>query len=178
MRAAAIFIFLLTGIHGLALAEPVAMRDAMFEMRKRGFTQIEGVVLSGTPVISGAVDEQGFSASMFKCDQESFACRVAIFRTCKSLSGLSLGDALQIANAYNLKTEPRGYMLVDSHNSGASVCVQSRFDFDGDNSFDQSETFNWQETVRDFVDYVDDEERSIRARSILGGGSGGAGYTQ
>ena len=163
---AALFI---AGLAGLAAtAEPVTMRKAMQEFRDRGAGQIEGVLLHGVPVIKGTIEEQAFTASMFQCDVPDYACRVVIARSCVDMMSTGAGEALELANTYNLQREPRGYALVSRASSGsASLCVQSRYDLGGENVFNMSETFAWRETVTEFSEFIEKARRSATARSLL-----------
>lgn len=151
-----------------AVAEPVTLREAMQEFRNRGAGQVEGVLLHGVPVIKGTIEEQAFTASMFQCDVPDYACRVVIARSCVDMMSTGAGEALELANAYNLQREPRGYALVSRASSGsASLCVQSRYDLGGENVFNMSETFEWRETVTEFVEFIDRARRSAVARDLL-----------
>jgi hypothetical protein len=150
------------------LAEPISLRDAMTEFSNRGAKQLEGVLLSGVPVIKGTIAEQGFSSSMFECDGQDYTCRVVISRSCIEFDFAGGFDALKLANEYNLQIQPRGYALVSNRTLGsASLCVQVRDDLSGENRFDQSETFAWQQTVRDFRDFVEQAKRERAAQDLL-----------
>lgn len=151
-----------------AAAEPVTMREAMTQLRNRGANQLDGVLLHGVPVIKGTIKEQGFTASMYQCELPDYDCRVVIARSCIETPSIGGVEALELANTYNLQREPRGYALVSELSPGsASVCVQSRYDLGGENVFNMSETFEWQETVEDFVAYISEASRDAMARSLL-----------
>lgn len=151
-----------------AAAEPVTMREAMTELRNRGANQLEGVLLHGVPVIKGTIKEQGFTASMYQCELPDYDCRVVIARACVEAPSIGGTEALELANAYNLQREPRGYVLVSELSpSSASLCVQARYDLGGENKFNMSETFEWQETVQAFVEFMSEATRSAMARDLL-----------
>lgn len=161
-------LFIMGAAIASAAAEPVTLREAMTELRNRGANQIEGVLLNGVPVIKGTIKEQGFTASMFQCDRPDYDCRVVIARTCIETPFIGGVDAFELANEYNLQREPRGYALVSQASpSSASICVQARYDLGGENVFNMGETFEWQETVSAFVDYIDAARRSAVARNLL-----------
>ncbi|MCZ4297040.1 hypothetical protein [Henriciella marina] len=151
-----------------AMAEPITLREAMQEFRNRGAAQVEGVLLHGVPVIKGTIEEQAFTASMFQCDVPDYACRVVIARSCVDMMSTGAGEALELANTYNLQREPRGYALVSrASNGSASLCVQSRYDLGGENVFNMSETFEWRETVAEFSEFLEKARRSAVARNLL-----------
>lgn len=151
-----------------ASAEPITLRKAMEEFRNRGAGQIEGVLLHGVPLISGTIKEQAFTASLFECDLPDYDCRVVIARSCIETISLGAAEALELANTYNLQREPRGYALVANSSSGsAALCVQARYDLGGENVFNMSETFDWQQTVTGFSEFLQAATRSAAVRSLL-----------
>lgn len=150
----------------VASALPATMNEVARELEKRGATQLDKALLSGTPVVRGALGEQSFVATMRQCDMSDYSCVVVLIRTCKSVPELGFEDAVRIANDYNTQVEPRGYSVVTGAAS-PSLCVQARYNLDGQNSFDMGETFDWLRATEVFADYVDERVRKTLSTSII-----------
>ena len=166
MRLAIMGLFLALSLP--AMAEPTTIQEVMSEFRKRDATSMQGAILMGDPVITGSLEEQGFTATLLECEKPDYACRVVMLQTCRAVPLLGVDDALQIANSYNTGQAPRGFATVTREGvASLSLCVRSRSDMDADNYFNMGETFRWSRTMTEFLEFVDEATLDAQARSIL-----------
>jgi hypothetical protein len=156
-------------ISGTATAEPVTIYEAMQQLRDREIQSVDGVSVLGDPLISGQIKGQGFRLRLTDCGDIDTGCKVTAFSACKTVATFTRLQSLEMANAYNNRDHPRGSMYVNnSSDAGAVLCVRNRRLLQEEDRFDMSDVFDWQLTLRDFVEFVEAEETSDIVRSIMG----------
>lgn len=158
-----------SAINGTAAAEPVTIYEAIKELRDRGIQHVDGVTVLGEPLISGQIEGQGFNLKLTNCDTSEYACTVSTFSSCKTVATFSRAQTLELTNTYNNKDDPRGAMYIDDKNSmGSTVCIKTRRVLQEEDKFNMADVFEWQLTLRDFLEYVESEETANTVRSIMG----------
>lgn len=155
---------------GNATAKPITIDEAMKELRDRGMQSVDGVTILGEPLVNAYYKDQGFRLKLTGCDSSVHACRVATFEACKEVAVFSRLQLLEMVNTYNNQNDPRGSMYVDNESVlGSTACIKTRRILDDGDKFNMADVFEWQLTIRDFLEFMNAEETSERVRSIMGG---------
>lgn len=166
------YIFAILGLcllAGTANAKPVSINEAMKELRDRGMKNVDGVTILGEPLITARLDEQTFHLKLTGCDSSEFRCVNATFSSCKDVASFSRLQSLELANTYNNLDDPRGAMFVDNRNQYATtVCIKKRRVLQEEDVFNMADVFEWQLTLRDFLEFVEAEETAKMVGAIMG----------
>lgn len=172
MRFLAAFIMLSLFLPS-ASAEAVTLKEAARRLQEKGAKSVSAAIFMGEPHILASMNEQGISLRLTQCFMEEKnneqRCKVAVFSACQEISTINREQALEINNDYSLRFDARG----NAHLEGAGVlgqkmCVHQRIDLQNEDIFDMADVFEWQLTMRDYFEFVDEKASNVRVQQMLG----------
>lgn len=153
----------------LAQAENVTAQQAMKELRDRGASIRDSVLIFGEPMISAEHDDQGYRLVLSQCAKPDFACKVTVFSACQVAGQLTPAELIDFANAENKKPTSRGTIYADRDGGvGEVICIRHRRDLHNEDRFDMADVFAWHTILRDFTATVETAKRDKQVRDLLG----------
>ena len=166
-RLAALMLLLLAAVPApAALAKPITLLELREAFTSRGINVPQVAYLDGHPVMSGYMLGQNFEAILSDCAGEEKACESVRFVSCREMPGQSRIEALEIANTYNTGYKD-GAAYADEKWFGQVVCLKMTRTFRDEEEFGLDQIFDWQITLEDFLQDMDDAETDTLAANVL-----------
>lgn len=158
-----------TMIVPFAQAESVTAQHAMQELRDRGASIRDSVLIFGEPMISAEHDDQGYRLVLSQCAKPDYACKVSVFSACQTAGQLSPEELISFANNLNKQPTSRGTVYADRDGGiGNVICIRQRRDLHQEDIFDMADVFTWHTILRDFTAEVEEAKRDKQVRDLLG----------
>ena len=149
-----------------ALAKPISLIQLRDEFARRGTEALQMAYLDGHPVLNGEMLGQSFEAVLRDCEGPEKACEAIRYVTCREMPDFSRIEALEVANTYNQGFKS-GTAYAEEKWMGQVVCIKLQQEFHGTEGFGLKQIFEWQITLEDFLQGMDDAQTDMLASNVL-----------